>query len=75
MAYVSFTLPMADIAKALQSEPLDELLNELGYSFDGDRFEILDHLEKSCGAELSEDGKKFLFALADFADRQFPGER
>lgn len=66
---------MPSVAREIvNDDAYDELFNELAERFDN-RDEVLKTLEKHCGGELDDNGKNFLFAVADFVDRQFPGER
>lgn len=73
--YFQATIDMPAVAREIVSSTgYDELFNELAEQF-STREEVLKELEKHCGAELDDNGKLFLFAIADFVDREFPGER
>lgn len=73
--YFTTSIDMISVARDIVSEKAyDDLFNELAENF-STRQEVLDALEKHCGSELDDNGKNFLFAIADFVDRQFPGER
>jgi hypothetical protein len=69
--FISVSIPIADVIHDLD---IELALNELGREY-GTRENALSFLERIMGSELDDHGKAFLFALADFSDRQFPGER
>jgi hypothetical protein len=73
--YFTATIDMTTVAREIANDrAYDELFNELANQFIHPE-DILPTLEKHCGSELEDEGKALLFAIADFVDRQFPGER
>lgn len=73
--YFTATIDMPEVAREIVSDNgYDELFNELAERFDT-RQEVLEALKKHCGADLDDNGKNFLLAIADFVAEQFPGER